>query len=107
MQNTKLTEGQGVKKILVGGAGGFIGSHLAKRLKSEGHWVRAVDWKENEYMAEADFCDEFVKLDLRDPDNCKLACAGARRPPRRAPLFRAVLLARDAHRGCARADRRA
>jgi GDP-D-mannose 3',5'-epimerase len=73
---SKLTEGMGVKKICIGGAGGFIGSHLAKRLKNEGHWVRAVDWKENEYMEQADFCDEFVKLDLRDPENCKLACAG-------------------------------
>ena len=33
-------------KICVTGAGGFIASHLAKRLKEEGHWVRAVDWKE-------------------------------------------------------------
>ena len=40
-------------KICVTGAGGFIASHLAKRLKEEGHFVRAVDWKENEYMAEA------------------------------------------------------
>ena len=85
MQGTKLTEGQGVKKICIAGAGGFIGSHLAKRLKGEGHWVRAVDWKENEYMAENDFCDEFVKLDLRDPENCKLAVAGARAAPRAAP----------------------
>lgn len=76
MQSSKLTEGHGVKKICVAGAGGFIGSHLAKRLKAEGHWVRAVDWKENEYMEESDFCDEFVKVDLRELENCKLACAG-------------------------------
>jgi nucleoside-diphosphate-sugar epimerase len=55
-------------KILVTGAGGFIGSHLAKRLKEEGHWVRAVDWKENEYMTEDMFCNEFINLDLRFPD---------------------------------------
>ncbi|KAG8457943.1 hypothetical protein KFE25_012009 [Diacronema lutheri] len=74
--STKLTEGHGVQKICVAGAGGFIGSHLAKRLKNEGHWVRAVDWKENEYMEQADFCDEFVKVDLRELENCKLAVAG-------------------------------
>ena len=63
-------------KILVTGAGGFIGSHLAKRLKEEGHWVRAVDWKENEYMPEDMFCNEFINLDLRYPDACKQACEG-------------------------------
>jgi len=52
------------KKILVNGAGGFIGGHLVKRLKDEGHWVRAVDIKQHEYTAlEA---DEFVEGDLRD-----------------------------------------
>lgn len=76
MQSSKLTEGHGVKKVCIAGAGGFIGSHLAKRLKAEGHWVRAVDWKENEYMAEADFCHEFIKVDLREIENCRLAVAG-------------------------------
>jgi GDP-D-mannose 3',5'-epimerase len=37
-------------KICVTGAGGFIASHLAKRLKSEGHHIVAVDWKRNEHM---------------------------------------------------------
>lgn len=37
-------------KICVTGAGGFIASHLAKRLKSEGHYIVAVDWKRNEHM---------------------------------------------------------
>jgi len=36
--------------ICVTGAGGFIGSHLAKRLKEEGHRVVACDWKRNEHM---------------------------------------------------------
>ncbi|KAJ1639886.1 hypothetical protein T492DRAFT_933570 [Pavlovales sp. CCMP2436] len=76
MAEIKLTEGQGVKKIAVCGAGGFIGSHLAKRLKAEGHWVRAVDWKDNEYMDVPSFCDEFVKVDLRNLENCRLAVAG-------------------------------
>ncbi len=38
-----------MKKILVCGAGGFIGSHLVKRLKKEGSWVRGVDLKYPEY----------------------------------------------------------
>jgi len=63
-------------KILVTGAGGFIGSHLSKRLKEEGMWVRAVDWKENEYMEVDTFCHEFINLDLRWPENCKKACEG-------------------------------
>ena len=63
-------------KICVTGAGGFIASHLSKRLKEEGHFIRAVDWKENEYMPTDSFCDEFVNLDLRWPENCKKAVEG-------------------------------
>jgi GDP-D-mannose 3',5'-epimerase len=44
-------------------AGGFIGGHLVKKLKSEGYWVRAVDIKEHEYCRSA--ADEFLLLDLR------------------------------------------
>ena len=54
-----------MKKILVCGAGGFIGGHLVKRLKNEGFWVRGVDIKYPEY-AESN-ADEFEKGDLRDP----------------------------------------
>ena len=49
---------------LVLGAGGFIGSHLVKRLKEEGFWVRGVDLKFPEF--EATFADDFVLGDLRD-----------------------------------------
>src|SRR5580765_856777 len=53
------------KKILVNGAGGFIGGHLVRKLKAEGFRVRAVDLKEHEY---ADLpADEFILGDLRDP----------------------------------------
>jgi len=56
------------KTALVLGGGGFIGGHLAKRLKEEGFWVRAVDIKpEHEYWNHADMCDEYVSGDLRDP----------------------------------------
>jgi len=37
-------------KICVTGAGGFIASHLAKRLKEEGHYIVGCDWKRNEHM---------------------------------------------------------
>lgn len=47
------------------GAGGFIGGHLAGRLKREGHWVRGVDIKQHDFTAPP--VDEFVLGDLRDP----------------------------------------
>merc|ERR1719506_3176902 len=72
----RFTEGFPPLKICVTGAGGFIASHLAKRLKEEGHHVRGVDWKENEYMAESDFCNEFLNRDLRFYDQCKDAVEG-------------------------------
>lgn len=50
-------------RVLVTGAGGFIGHHLVKRLKAEGYWVRGVDIKEPEY--EPTIADEFQLLDLR------------------------------------------
>lgn len=52
-------------KVLVCGAGGFIGSHLVKRLKQRGHWVRGVDLKYPEF--EKTHADDFMIRDLRDP----------------------------------------
>jgi nucleoside-diphosphate-sugar epimerase len=57
------------RKALVCGAGGFIGSHLVKRLKSEGYWVKGVDLKKPEFGATA--ADEFVVGDLRDQNVCR------------------------------------
>jgi len=54
-----------MKTALVLGAGGFIGSHLVKRLKLEGFWVRGVDLKYPEYWQTV--ADDFVIGDLRDP----------------------------------------
>lgn len=54
-----------MKTALVLGAGGFIGSHLVKRLKSEGYWVRGVDLKLPEFSPSE--ADEFIIGDLRDP----------------------------------------
>ncbi len=58
-------------KILVTGAGGFIGHHLVKALKADGSWVRGVDIKDPEF--ESSRADEFLKLDLRDFEACKKA----------------------------------
>ena len=55
-----------MKTALVCGAGGFIGGHMAKRLKEEGYWVRGVDLVPNEFMNMEEVCDEFFIGDLRD-----------------------------------------
>lgn len=57
-----------MKRALVCGAGGFIGSHLVKRLKREGFWVRGVDIKYPRF-AETE-ADDFIKGDLRDYSTC-------------------------------------
>jgi len=64
-------------KICVTGAGGFIASHIARRLKKEGHHIIAADWKRNEHMPEDMFCHEFHLVDLRMFDNCLKVVTGA------------------------------
>jgi nucleoside-diphosphate-sugar epimerase len=54
-----------VNRILVSGAGGFIGSHLVKFLKVQGAWIRVADLKRPEFSASP--ADEFIVGDLRDP----------------------------------------
>jgi nucleoside-diphosphate-sugar epimerase len=61
-------------KVLVTGAGGFIGHHLTKYLVERGYYVRAVDIKEPEYETTA--ADEFLLLDLCKADNCLEATTG-------------------------------
>jgi GDP-D-mannose 3',5'-epimerase len=57
-----------MKTALVLGGGGFIGGHLAKRLRSEGFWVRIVDIKEkHDYWNHKEICNEYISGDLRDP----------------------------------------
>lgn len=61
-------------RVLVTGAGGFIGHHLVTYLKKQGYWVRGVDIKHPEYSAPD--ADEFELLDLRRWDNCLQATRG-------------------------------
>ncbi|MCI4351266.1 MAG: NAD-dependent epimerase/dehydratase family protein [Thermoplasmata archaeon] len=59
------------RRVVVTGAGGFIGHHLVKRLKADGHWVRGVDLHVPEF--ERSPADEFLLLDLRREDDCQTA----------------------------------
>jgi nucleoside-diphosphate-sugar epimerase len=61
-------------RVLVTGAGGFIGHHVAKYFAAQGCWVRGVDLKLPEYEESA--ADEFEILDLRRWDNCLRATRG-------------------------------
>jgi len=65
------------KRVVVAGGGGFIGSHLAKKLKGDGCYVIVGDWKENEYFKQEEFCDEFHLFDLRTLDKCLELTKGA------------------------------
>ena len=58
-----------MKTALVCGAGGFIGSHMVRRLKDEGLWVRGVDLKYSQFWDTK--ADDFVIGDLRDPYLCR------------------------------------
>ncbi|HSD66236.1 MAG TPA: NAD-dependent epimerase/dehydratase family protein, partial [Vicinamibacteria bacterium] len=77
------------KTALVGGAGGFIGSHLVKRLVKDGYWVRGADQKRPEFSPTA--AQDFQVVDLRDPARC----AAAVRAPGGAPVDEVYQLAAD------------
>ena len=74
-QRTRGTDMKDKERIVVTGAGGFIGHHLVKYLTARGHWVRGVDLKAPEFEATA--AQEFELLDLRRFDNCLIATRGA------------------------------
>jgi len=63
-----------MKRVLVTGAGGFIGHHLLNHLVANGYWVRGVDIVEPRYAATC--ANEFELLDLRRFDNCLIATRG-------------------------------
>ena len=57
-----------MKTALVLGGGGFIGGHLARKLKNDGFWVRVVDIKKShEYFSNDEICHDYIAGDLRDP----------------------------------------
>ena len=61
------------RRAVVCGAGGFIGSHLVRRLLDDGYWVRGVDVKLPEWTPSP--ADDFVMADLRDPSGVDAAFA--------------------------------
>jgi GDP-D-mannose 3', 5'-epimerase len=63
-----------MRRALVNGAGGFIGSHLVRRLREEGFWVRGVDLKFPEFSESS--ADAFLAGDLRDPKVAEAAVEG-------------------------------
>lgn len=74
MEVTRTDRVEGSDRVLVAGAGGFIGHHLVSLLKAKGYWVRGVDSRPPQY--EASHADEFSILDLRSIDSCRAAVAG-------------------------------
>ena len=61
-----------MKKVVILGGGGFIGGHLAKKLKNNYCHVRIADIKSHEFWDHNDICDEFIKCDLTDPKTVEL-----------------------------------
>lgn len=59
-------------KILIAGAGGFIGGHLMKRLKQEGHELICADIKPLEYWFQIDYKNKNISIDLKEYENCNL-----------------------------------
>jgi GDP-D-mannose 3', 5'-epimerase len=71
---SKAQEELSMNRILVSGAGGFIGSHLVKLLKAKGTWIRVADLKRPEFSRSP--ADDFIVGDLRDPLTTAAAVEG-------------------------------
>jgi GDP-D-mannose 3',5'-epimerase len=86
-----MSEGDGGRRktALVCGAGGFIGSHLVRRLVKEGYWVRGADQKHTEFSPTA--AHDFHRVDLRDAAHCEAAV----RTPDGKPFDEVYQLAAD------------
>ena len=69
-----MTAPKGHRRILVTGAGGFIGHHLVSHLARLGHWVRGVDVRPPRFAPSC--ASEFVIADLRRPDDCRRTTGG-------------------------------
>ena len=65
-----------MKNILILGGGGFIGGHLAKKMKNENNYVRIADIKNHEYFDHDSICNDFLLGDLRNPSFVKNAFSG-------------------------------
>ena len=61
-----------MKNVIVLGGGGFIGGHLAKKLKTSGAHVRIADIKYHDFFTNDEICHEFIKCDLTDPKSVEL-----------------------------------
>jgi nucleoside-diphosphate-sugar epimerase len=64
-------------RVVVTGAGGFIGSHLCRYLRSKGYWVRAVDIKWGKYIS--DYADQYITVDLRRSNSAAQTVKGVDR----------------------------
>lgn len=74
--NTENKTNEKSMRVCICGGAGFIGSHIALRLKKEGHFVVVADWKRNTFFKQEEYCDEFHLVDLRVLDNCVKATKG-------------------------------
>jgi len=72
-----MFSGRKKMKVVVTGAGGFIGSHLSRYLRNKGYWVRAVDIKWDNYIT--GYADRYVTADLRDAKACLQVVKGMSR----------------------------
>ena len=74
VQQSTISPSKG--RVCVAGAGGFIGGHLAHRLKQDGYEVVAADWTQPKYWQAFDICHTFERADLRLLEECKRVTRG-------------------------------